>query len=80
VDQDLAAPRFDAAKIAVPTLVIRGDADANATREDNQQLMDALGTQEKAYVEIPSGGHFLHFENVNLQFYEALQTFLEAEK
>jgi pimeloyl-ACP methyl ester carboxylesterase len=80
VDGDRAARRFDAAKISVPTLVIRGDADTNATREDNQQLMDALGTPEKEYVEIPSGGHFLHFENVNLQFYEALQAFLEAEK
>jgi alpha-beta hydrolase superfamily lysophospholipase len=80
VDEDLASPRFDAAKISVPTLVIRGDADTNATREDNQQLMDALGTTEKEYVEIPSGGHFLHFENVNIQFYQALQAFLEAEK
>ena len=30
VDEDLAAPHFDAAKITVPTLVIRGDADTNA--------------------------------------------------
>ena len=80
VDEDLASPRFDAAKIAVPTLVIRGDADSNATREDNQQLMGALGTPEKEYVEIPTAGHFLQFENVNLEFYQALQTFLEAEK
>jgi pimeloyl-ACP methyl ester carboxylesterase len=80
VDADLAEPYFDAAKITVPTLVIRGDADMDAKREDNQQLMDALASTVKDYVEIPNGGHFLHFENVNIQFYKAVQNFLEAEK
>jgi pimeloyl-ACP methyl ester carboxylesterase len=79
VDEDLADPYLDAAKISVPTLVIRGDADTSAKREDNQQLIDALGSTVKEYVEIPGGGHFLHFENVNMQFYDALQHFLEAE-
>jgi pimeloyl-ACP methyl ester carboxylesterase len=80
VDEDLAAPRFDAAKISVPVLVIRGDADTNAPREDNQQLIEALGSTVKEYVEIPNGGHFLQLENVNMQFYAAVQKFLEAEK
>ena len=53
VDEALADPFFDAAKISVPTLVIRGDADTWATREDNQQLINALGTV-KSYVEIPN--------------------------
>jgi pimeloyl-ACP methyl ester carboxylesterase len=79
VDEALADPYFDAAKVSVPTLVIRGDADTWATREDNQQLINALGGTAKAYVEIPNGGHFLQFENVNVQFYEAVQKFLEAE-
>jgi pimeloyl-ACP methyl ester carboxylesterase len=80
IDMDLADPYFDAAKISVPTLVIRGDADTDAKREDNQQLIDSLASTVKKYVEIPGGGHFLHFENVNMQFYEAVQGFLEAEK
>ena len=80
MDEDLAAPQFDAAKVTVPTLVIRGDADTYAEREDNQQLIDALGSAEKEYVEIPNGGHFLQFENVNMQFYDTVQKFLEAEK
>jgi pimeloyl-ACP methyl ester carboxylesterase len=80
VDSDLADPYFDAAKITMPTLVIRGGADTDAQREDNQKLMNALGSTVKEYVEIPDGGHFLHFENVNMQFYEAVQNFLEAEK
>lgn len=80
VDSDLADPYFDAAKITAPTLVIRGDADVNGSPEDNQQLIDALGSTEKEYVEIPNGGHFLHFEKVNMQFYQAVQNFLEGEE
>ena len=80
IEFDLADLQFDAAKITVPTLVIRGDADTDATREDNQQLMEALGSTAKEYVEIPGGGHFLHFEKVNTEFYQAVQNFLEAEK
>jgi pimeloyl-ACP methyl ester carboxylesterase len=79
VDEALADPYFEAAKISVPTLVIRGDADTVAQREDNQKLIAALGSTVKEYVEIPNGGHFLHFENVNIQFYQALQNFLEGE-
>jgi alpha-beta hydrolase superfamily lysophospholipase len=56
------------------------NADTDATREDNQKLMEALGSTAKEYVEIPGGGHFLHFEKVNTEFYQAVQDFLEAEK
>jgi pimeloyl-ACP methyl ester carboxylesterase len=80
VDPDLSKPFFDASKITVPTLVIRGDADTWATRENNQRLMDALGSEAKEYVEIPNAGHVLHFEKTNMQFYQAVQDFLEAKK
>jgi pimeloyl-ACP methyl ester carboxylesterase len=80
IDEDLAKPHFDAAKITAPTLVIRGDADTYAERADNQELMEALGSTTKQYVEIPNGGHFLHLENVNMEFYRAVQNFLEAEE
>jgi alpha-beta hydrolase superfamily lysophospholipase len=80
VDEALAAPHLDAAKITMPTLVIRGAADTYAEAEESRQLIDALGSTEKAYVEIPNAGHFLQFENVSMQFYDAVQKFLEAEK
>lgn len=80
VDPDLSKPFFDASKISVPTLVIRGDADTWATRESNRQLMDALGSKVKAYVEIPNAGHFLQFEKSNKQFYRAVEDFLEGKK
>jgi pimeloyl-ACP methyl ester carboxylesterase len=56
VDWNLSKPFFDASKIRVPTLVIRGDADTWATRESNQRLLDALGSEVKAYVVIPNAG------------------------
>jgi pimeloyl-ACP methyl ester carboxylesterase len=80
VDEALGVPHFDAAKITMPTLVIRGEADTYAEREDSRQLIDALGSSVKEYVEIPNAGHFLQFERVNLQFYDAVQKFLEAEE
>ena len=67
-DLDLSRPHFEAARITVPTLVIRGDADTYATRENNQRLVAALGSTAKEFVEIPGAGHFLHFEKTNAQF------------
>ncbi len=80
VDLYLTKPFFDAAKITVPTLVIRGDSDTDATRADNQLLMNALSSAAKEYVEVPHGGHFLQFEKSNVQLYQAVQSFLEARK
>ena len=78
VDLWLFSPHFDAAKLTMPTLVIRGTADTFATEADNQALMDALGSSEKRYVEIPDSGHFLQFETSNTSFYKEIQSFLEG--
>ena len=80
VDQRLSKPHFDAAKISVPTLVIRGDADTYATYEDNQRLLNALGADWKEFVQIPGAGHFLQFEKANTQFYQTVERFLEAKQ
>jgi pimeloyl-ACP methyl ester carboxylesterase len=79
VDPTLSKPFFDASRIRVPTLVIRGSADTWATQENNKRLLDALGSEVKAYVEIPNAGHFLQFEKTNKQFYRAVEDFLEAK-
>lgn len=70
-------PHFDAGSIQVPTLVIRGESDTLATREDNQQLLDDLGSTVKAYVEIEQAGHMIQFEKNNQAFYRAIAEFLE---
>lgn len=70
-------PHFDASSIKVPTLVIRGESDTLASREDNQQLLQDLGSTAKQYVEIEQAGHMIQFEKNNTEFYRAIAEFLE---
>jgi alpha-beta hydrolase superfamily lysophospholipase len=79
VDQFRANPQFDAAKITVPTLVIRGALDTFGTREDSQLLTAELGSEVKQYVDIPNASHFMHYEKANVQFFKAIKDFLEAK-
>ena len=60
----------------MPTLVIRGESDTLATREDNQQLLEDLGSTVKAYVEIEQAGHLIQFEKNDTAFYQAIADFL----
>jgi pimeloyl-ACP methyl ester carboxylesterase len=71
-------PQFDAAKIVVPTLVIRGTQDTFGTTEDSQKLTAELGAATKKFVEIPNGSHNLPYEKVNRLFYQTVLEFLEA--
>ena len=73
-------PHFDAAGIKVPTLVIRGESDTLATRADNQQLLQDLGSTVKQYVEIERAGHMMQFEKNNTAFYRSIAEFLEASE
>jgi alpha-beta hydrolase superfamily lysophospholipase len=70
-------PHFDAGSIKVPTLVIRGESDTLATREDNQRLLNDLGSTVKQYVEIQQAGHMIQFEKNNVAFYQSIAEFLE---
>jgi pimeloyl-ACP methyl ester carboxylesterase len=79
VDMFRAKPQFDASKIKVPTLVIRGALDTFGTSQDCQLLTDELGSEVKQFVEIPAASHFVAFEKANLQFFKAVKDFLEAK-
>jgi pimeloyl-ACP methyl ester carboxylesterase len=70
-------PHFDAGSIKVPTLVIRGESDTLSTREDNQQLLEDLGSTVKQYVEVEQAGHMIQFEKNNAALYQAIAEFLE---
>jgi pimeloyl-ACP methyl ester carboxylesterase len=73
-------PHFDAGSIKVPTLVIRGESDTLASRDDNQQLLADLGSTEKQYVEIEQAGHMIQFEKNNTAFYRSIAKFLEPSE
>jgi pimeloyl-ACP methyl ester carboxylesterase len=79
VDLFRASPQFDASKITVPTLVIRGALDTFGTREDCQLLTDELGSEVKQFVEIPNASHMIPYEKANVQFFKAVKEFLEAK-
>ncbi|MGB7756504.1 MAG: alpha/beta hydrolase [Salinisphaera sp.] len=71
-------PRYDAARIQVPTLVIRGGADTTATRADALALLDALGASEKAYVEIAHASHFALLEHRRHVLFDQVAAFLDG--
>jgi len=74
-----ANPSFDAAKVIVPTLVVRGSLDTFATASDNQVLAKEIGAAKKKYVEIPGGSHFLQYEVPSAKFFQAVQEFFEEK-
>ena len=73
-------PHFDASKIAVPTVVMRGDSDRLCGRKDNQKLIADLGSKEKRYVEIERAGHMIQDEKSNAAFYNAIGNFLDGRE
>jgi len=72
-------PEFDASKITVPTLVIRGTLDTFATTEDCKALTNDLGSQVKEFKEIPNASHMIPYEKANIQFFKTVKDFLEAK-
>ena len=72
-------PQFDAAKITVPTMVIRGNLDTFGTTADSQLLVKEIGAATKKFVEIPGGSHNLPYEKVSTQFFKAVQDFFEEK-
>ena len=70
-------PVYDASKITVPTLIIRGDDDPTATEPDAKGLMSAISSQVKRYVSIAHGTHFVGLEKNRLQLFREVQTFLD---
>lgn len=70
---------YDASKIEVPTLVIRGDDDPTATDADARGLYAALGASIKRYVVIGDGTHFLNLEKHAPQLYAETLLFLDGD-
>ena len=72
-------PVYDPAGIDVPTLVIRGSIDPTSTRTDALSLYDALEVpdDERSYVELAGGTHFVHLERRRHALYETVRCFQE---
>jgi pimeloyl-ACP methyl ester carboxylesterase len=72
-------PQFDASRITVPTLVVRGVNDTFGTAADSRRLVEEIASPMKKFLEIAGGSHLLPYERVNQAFFQAVQAFLEAK-
>ena len=70
-------PVYDASKITVPTLIIRGDDDPTATEPDAKGLMSEINAPTRRYISIGNGTHFVNLEKNRLQLFREVQTFLD---
>lgn len=59
-----------------PTLVLRGENDPIASLDDNEALLEALGSDVKQLVTIQGAGHFNHFEKNRDESISAILEFL----
>jgi len=69
-------PVFKAKNITVPTLLIRGDHDETSSRIGALKLFDELASQQKVYVEVGNGAHFVILENQAPKVHQAVVSFL----
>jgi pimeloyl-ACP methyl ester carboxylesterase len=72
-------PMYDASKISVPTMLIKGEWDVDTPAVMAQRLFANLtNTPYKIYTEIGEGTHTLMLEKNRLQLFRAVQVFLDA--
>ena len=69
-------PLYDAGKLIMPTLLVRGADDTTATDSDARRLLSAIASPAKQYSIIAPGSHFLCVERNRPQLYEQLNRFL----
>ena len=67
---------FDAEKIDVPTLLVRGDSDTTSTEADSRRLLERINSRDKHLITIPSATHFACFEHSAPLLFDALLAFL----
>jgi alpha-beta hydrolase superfamily lysophospholipase len=67
---------FDAGKIEVPVLLVRGDSDTTSTEADSLRLLECLKSRDKRSITIPSGTHFACFEYAAPLLFDTLLAFL----
>lgn len=73
-------PIYEAAKIRVPVLILRGDADTESLDADARGLFEKLiSVPYKRYVLIGEGTHFINAEKNRWQLFQETQLFLDSK-
>jgi pimeloyl-ACP methyl ester carboxylesterase len=74
-------PPYDPAAIKVPTLLVKGEWDADTPSYMAQALFPLLvNAPAKQYLEIGGGTHSIMLERNRMQLFRAVQTFLDGPK
>lgn len=68
---------YDAARISMPTLLVRGSEDTTSTDSDTRRLLSEIASSRKEYRAISPGSHFLCIEKNRGKLYKALRDFLD---
>jgi pimeloyl-ACP methyl ester carboxylesterase len=71
-----ARPIYAPAGVVCPTMLIRGAQDPTSTRSDALSLLDRLGAQDRCYMEIEGGTHFVNVEVRAPALFSAVNAFL----
>ena len=66
-------------KLRIPTLVIHGAFDPEATGSGNSIFLD-LGTNDRQWVIVPDADHGLHIEKSRIFFINAIINFIELPR
>jgi pimeloyl-ACP methyl ester carboxylesterase len=69
-------PVFDARKLTMPILLVRGSDDTTSTDTDARRLLAAVASRQKSYSVITPGSHFLIMERNRSELYRRLSDFL----
>jgi pimeloyl-ACP methyl ester carboxylesterase len=68
-------PLYDPARLAMPTLLVRGDDDTTSTHSDALRLLGEIASPHKQYGVVAPGSHFLCIERNRVKLYEHLNDF-----
>ena len=71
-------PLYDPNAIKIPVLLIRGGSDPTSTRQDALDLFDNIGSEQRDYIEIANGTHFVIAEKRANDVFAVATTFLSG--
>lgn len=69
-------PAFDAGRLTMPILLVRGSDDTTSTDADARRLLAAVASRQRSYRVITPGSHFLIMERNRSELYQRLHDFL----
>lgn len=67
---------FDAAKIDMPVLLLRGEWDSVCDDADAAHLLTKIGAIDKTDIKIPRATHLMHLESQRTMLHNVVNTFL----